>query len=456
MGGRIRADEDQSPDDLVARELWKPQPGPQTALVRCPVFDVLYGGARGGGKTDGLLGAWIAHANRWPGAARGILFRRTYDELDEVITRSQEIYSAGATWRPSKLRWDFPNGTTLKLRYLRRDEDASHYQGHSYTFAAIDEAGNFASPDPIDKISATLRSPRGARVALRMSANPGGPGHAWIKARYMDGRDPMVPFVDETTGSERVFIPSSLANNLILLENDPGYAKRLRSSGPPWLVAAWLNGDWNANPEGGILKSAWFRRWNQIPVGASTVVHSWDTAQKDNEVNDYTVGTVWHLGRGEVGYWLRDVLRQRFEYPALRRAVVSLAERDRPAAILIEDKASGTSLIQDLKSSTTLPIIAIEPEKDKVTRMFAASASYEAGLVYHPNSAPWLVDFEIELTTFPLAPHKDQVDSVSQFLNWIRTWAGQIKSIASGQTRASADSEASTRGSLRRESSLAG
>lgn len=454
MGGRIRSDDDQA-GLLVARQLWKPQPGPQTALVRCPVYDVLYGGARGGGKTDGMLGAWVAHANRWPNAARGIIFRRTYDELDEVISRSSEIYSGGAEWRPSKLRWDFPNGTTLKLRYLRRDEDASHYQGHSYTFAGIDEAGNFASPDPIDKISATLRSPRGARVVLRMTANPGGPGHAWIKARYMDGRTPLKPFIDETTGAQRVFIPSSLANNLILTENDPGYAQRLRSSGPPWLVAAWLNGDWNANPEGGIVKSGWFRRYTVIPVGASTIVHSWDTAQKDNEVNDYTVCTTWAFGRGEVGYWLRDVLRHRFEYPALRRAVISLAERDRPSAILIEDKASGTSLIQDLKSSTSLPIIAIEPEKDKVTRMFTASASYEAGLVHHPQSAKWLVDFEIELTTFPLAPHKDQVDSVSQFLNWIRTWQGQIKAVGSGQPRAIGETE-SSRGSLKRESVMAG
>lgn len=449
MGLSLRSDD--PPDERVSRPLWQPQAGPQTALVTCPVFDVLYGGSRGGGKTDGLLGDWVSHSNRWPGAARGILFRRTYDELDEVISRASEIYHDGGTWRPSKLRWDFPNGTSLKLRYLRRDEDASHYQGHSYSWAAIDEAGNFPSPDPIDKISATLRSAKGVRVALRLTANPGGPGHSWIKLRYMDGHPPMRPFVDPTSGNLRVFIPSTLADNALLTTGDPGYAQRLRGSGPAWLVAAWLNGDWDANPEGGIIKSAWFRRYRVLPVGASTTVHSWDTAQKAKEINDFTVGTSWGFGRGEVGYWLRDVLRQRFEYPALKRAVVSWAERDRPSAILIEDKGSGTSLIQELKSETSLPIIAIEPEGDKETRMFTASSSYEAGLVHHPEAAPWLIDFEIELTTFPLAPHKDQVDSVSQFLNWIRTWQGQIKSVGSGQARAATGDE-----SLRRESANAG
>ena len=83
---------------------------------------------------------------------------------------------------------------------------------------------------------------------------------------------------------------------------------------------------------------------------------------------------------------------------------------------------------------------AIEPEADKVTRMFGASASYEAGLVKHPEKARWLIDFENELTTFPLAPFSDQVDSVSQFLNWIRNWQGRIISFTGdGLTRAAAD-----------------
>lgn len=457
MGRAVLTDQDDRTEPgSIIRAAWTPQQGPQTALLQCAVYDVLFGGARGGGKTDGLLGDWASHAAEWGRYARGILFRRTYDELDEVLARAEELYGGIADWRASKLRWDFPNGAHLKLRYLKRDADASHYQGHSYTWAGIDEAGNFASPDPIDKISATLRSTKGVRVALRLSANPGGPGHAWIKARYMDGHTAMQPFRDPNTDQWRVFIPSRLEDNLLLTTNDPDYARRLRGSGPPWLVAAWLNGDWNANPEGGIVRAEWFRYFDVIPAGASTVVHSWDTATKPGELNAYTVNTSWRLGRGESGYWLQDVFRERLAYPALKRAVLSLAERDNPAAILIEDKGSGQSLIQDLRDGTTLPIIAIEPEADKVTRMFAAAASYEAGLVHHPRKARWLIDFEIELTTFPLAPYADQVDSVSQFLNWIRNWQGRIVSwTAAGLTRAAPEAEAHpaiSRGALRRDS----
>ena len=442
MGRQVLADQDDRTDPGYLRRAWTPQPGPQTALLECGIFDVLYGGARGGGKTDGLLGDWSSHAATWGRRARGILFRRTYDELDEVMNRAEELFTGYATFRASKLRWDFPNGATLKLRYLKRDQDASHYQGHSYTWAGIDEAGNFADPDPIDKITATLRSPYGVEVCLRLTANPGGPGHSWIKARYMDGHTPMQPFLDPQTGLWRVFIPSRLENNALLTANDPNYAKRLRGAGPPWLVAAWLNGDWNANPEGGIIKAAWFRRYNVIPAGCDVIVHSWDTAYKADQINDYSVNTIWRLGRGERGYWLQDVFRQRLEYPSLKRAIISMAERDRPAAILIEDKASGQSLIQELRDGTSLPIIAIEPEADKETRMFTASASYESGLVHHPEKAPWLVDFEIELTTFPLAPHADQVDSTSQFLNWVRNWQGRIVSwTTAGLTRASAQTD---------------
>jgi predicted phage terminase large subunit-like protein len=176
-----------------------------------------------------------------------------------------------------------------------------------------------------------------------------------------------------------------------------------------------------------------------VPAEASTVVHSWDTAYKADQINDPSVCTVWHLGRGAPGYYLRDVFRERMEYPALRRAVVNLARRDNPAAILIEDKASGQSLIQDLRNSTTLPIIPIEPAKDKETRMFAASASFEAGLVQLPESAAWVLDYEIELTTFPLAPHDDRVDSTSQFLNWVRGWGERIDSAGAGLLRTMAD-----------------
>lgn len=213
--------------------------------------------------------------------------------------------------------------------------------------------------------------------------------------------------------------------------------------------------------EGGIFKEAWItQRFNEIPIGANTIIHSWDTAQKPGDLNDPTVCTVWHHGRGQPGFYLRDVYRKQIDYPTLKRQVMNFAERDRPAAILIEDKSSGQSLIQDLRSSTSLPIIAIEPLGDKTFRANEVSAMVEAGLLRLPERAPWLVDFEGEFFGFPLSAHDDQVDSVTQFLKWVRGWPGKINSAGAGMTRALAGemepTQSSGFGSVRRGTDLRG
>lgn len=200
--------------------------------------------------------------------------------------------------------------------------------------------------------------------------------------------------------------------------------------------------------EGGIFKESWcaLNRYGSIPVDANIVVHSWDTAQKPEQINDPSVGTVWNMGPSRPGYYLREVFRERIDYPTLKRKVIAFAERDRPAAILIEDKSSGQSLIQDLRSETSLPVIAIEPDGNKIFRANEVSAMVEAGLMHLPQagivdqfgrpfSAPWLVDFEGEFFGFPLSTNDDQVDSATQFLKWVRGWAMKLESVGAGLTR---------------------
>ena len=169
--------------------------------------------------------------------------------------------------------------------------------------------------------------------------------------------------------------------------------------------------------EGGMIKKPWVRHYKTPPANPIRIVQSWDTAYKPNQINDPSVCTTW--AETNLAYYLLDVWRDRVEYPRLKSTVKSLAAKWNPTAILVEDKASGQSLIQELKTSTKLPVIAINPENDKLTRMSAQSAKFEAGKVFIPDSAPWLPDFEKELFTFPLAEHDDQVDSTSQFLNWV-------------------------------------
>jgi len=108
------------------------------------------------------------------------------------------------------------------------------------------------------------------------------------------------------------------------------------------------------------------------------------------------------------------------EYPELKRTVQSHAMAEKPDAILIEDKGHGTALIQDLRESTRLPIIAIMPCGEKTMRMSTQSPLIEAGRVLLPHAAPWLVDFETDLSTFPLGSHDDYTDTVSQALEYLR------------------------------------
>lgn len=413
----------------------------------------MYGGARGGGKTDGFLGKWAQRYSVYGGGLRGIFVRRSYDELDEVIARSLEIYPAiGGDWKQQKRTWYFPGGARLKMRSLERDQDAARYQGHSYTDVYVDEAGNFPDPSPIDKLRATLRNPHGIPNTFNLSANPGGPGHEWLKKRYFDPAPRgFTPIIDEVTGEPRIYIPSRLQDNKILMETDPNYQKRIMMSGPSWLVQAWLNGDWNATPEGGLVKAAWFKRYDRAPTEFLRVIISLDTAYKAEQHNDPSVATIW--GETSDGYYLLSVWRDRVEYPELKRVLANLYLQWKADAILIEDKASGQSLIQEARTGiqiealpklVNLPIVPIDPKGvNKVDRLIAVSSMFESGLVHLPYQAPWLLDYEIELTTFPLAPHDDQVDSTSQFLKWARERTVNISMASTGNRRAAMQADMS-------------
>lgn len=245
----------QADQSAVRPVKYAPQPGPQYALTQCPYDEIFYGGARGGGKTFGFLLDWAIWSDRWGADYQGVIFRRTYDELDEVITLARKILCGGlgAVWRAGKRTITMRNGAMLKFRYLKRDDDADNYQGHQYTWIAFDEVTNWATPTAINKLRACLRGLPPEALRLVLSGNPGGPGHNWVKARFVDPAPPYTPIIEERlnpmTGemdrNTRIFIPSLYEDNPALSQNDPGYLTRLQDSGPEWLVKAWVGGDWN-------------------------------------------------------------------------------------------------------------------------------------------------------------------------------------------------------------------
>jgi hypothetical protein len=244
---------------------WAPQPGPQTAYVTSPIFETVYGGARGGGKTDGSLGDWLIHSARYGADAKGLFVRRTRVALEPTIERAKQLYRGLGEYQEQKSRFVMATGAILYFRYLERDADADNYQGHDYTRVYIEELTQFRAAGPVDKLKATLRSAAGVPVGFRATCNPGGPGHTWVKARYIDPgpwqiitEDFHNPFTDETVTMARVFIPAKLSDNPQLLASDPGYVGRLHLAGSAALVKAWLDGDWN------VIEGAFFDNWSTV------------------------------------------------------------------------------------------------------------------------------------------------------------------------------------------------
>lgn len=236
-----------------------PQPGPQAKFLACPANEILYGGARGGGKSYGLLLDWVAHAGRYGKEARGILFRRTMPELEDMLDKARELLPRmGWKYFEQKKTWMSPQGAALKMRYLERDQHADRYQGHAYTWVGLDEAGSWPRPDPIDKLRATLRSAAGVKPRMVLSANPGGAGHNWIKRRYVDPAKPYTLQAEITGGSRwtLTYIPARFSDNRILQQADPGYIDRATDRLPDWLARAWRDGDWNI-VAGGMFDDVW-------------------------------------------------------------------------------------------------------------------------------------------------------------------------------------------------------
>ncbi len=179
-----------------------------------------------------------------------------------------------------------------------------------------------------------------------------------------------------------------------------------------------------APADGGVFKLEWWKYYNIIPTGRH-IVQSWDTGFKKGPKNAYSCCETWAVERE--GYYLLDLWRDKVEYPELKRMVRALYDKWHARTVLIEDKASGQSLVQELRRGSNIPLKAVSVvDGDKVVRASLVSPLVEAGRVLLPESAPWLADFLEEHTLFPNASYADQVDTTSQALDYMSGKGGRI------------------------------
>ena len=174
--------------------------------------------------------------------------------------------------------------------------------------------------------------------------------------------------------------------------------------------------------QGTIFKRDWFRHYQTPPEKFKRIVQSWDTAFKTGLTNDPSV--CFTIGEAENGFYVLSRYKEKIEFPELKRQVAQQADCWRPSEIYVEDRASGQSLLQELKASTSHPLIPVKVDRDKETRASAVTGYFEAGRIFFPEGAAWVTDIEDELASFPGGLHDDQVDALCQALNRMRVGGG--------------------------------
>lgn len=257
------------------RVVWAPQPGSQAAFYECPVTEALFEGGRGNGKTESVLMSYAQHVDQGYGADwRGIIFRRSVPELQDIIAKSQRLFRElfpAAVYNETRKVWRFAGGEVLIFSEMARPSDYYKFHGHGYTFIGWEEITNWPTPECYTSMFSCLRSsnPNVPRL-VRANCNPSGVGHNWVKARFglpvPAGR--LVGRVIRSPGQpDRVAIHGHLRENRVLEAAEPNYADSLRTSAAekgPGVAAAWIDGSWDI-VSGGMFDDLWSRDVHVLP-----------------------------------------------------------------------------------------------------------------------------------------------------------------------------------------------
>lgn len=393
----------------------KPEPK-QAAFLLLDCEEAFYGGAAGGGKSDALLMAALQYVDL-PGY-NAILFRRTFQDLalpDAIMSRAKEWLfpyrkSGEIHWNEKEHIFTFPSGATLSFGYLEHVDDRLRYQGAAYHFVGFDELTQMHEQCYTYLFSRNRRLITQLNIPLRFRAasNPGGPGHEWVKKRFL--------LLGKLEG--RIFIPALLSDNPHLDQVE--YERKLNK-----LTAVekeqLLRGNWEIREGGSLFNRKWFQIVGVSDIPSDAYLHKvrwWDlagTEKKKGTDPDWTVGLLIIEHRGL--FWIADLVRFRDTPYMVEKRVKDTAVLDGYGAYIWIEQEPGNAgkALCEHYAREVLKSYMCNYERssgDKETRAKPASIAAGQGRI-RVVQAPWNDVYLDELEVFPYGAHDDQVDATS-------------------------------------------
>jgi predicted phage terminase large subunit-like protein len=444
---------------------WEPNPGPQSDALKSSVYEMLYGGAAGGGKSVALLFGGLRYIDR--AEYRAIYLRRTFPELEGSIIPASKLWfpKLGGRYNESKHFWVFPSGAIYKFAHLEYEDSVDSHLSAEYQYLAFDELTTFTERQYVAML-ARARSAAGIPIRIRAGSNPGSEGHDWVQKRwapwlgvppgevwagptaepfqtlwYINTEDDGEKYVTQEEAAQlladwqaapeqdrglkyalplsRVFIPARIQDNPKLVLNDPAYIQRLRGLDPVRRDQL-LKGDWNARPEPGkFFNRAWFEFVDAAPTRARRRVRRWDLAGTEPEEAadhepDWTVGVLLSIDH-QGHLCIEDVQRGQWSPNEVEEQICATAALDgRGVEISLPQDPGQAGKFQSryLISKLQGYRVSAKPETGSKEERAGPISSQAEGRNVSVVRAAWNLPFFRVLERFPKGK-KDDVDALS-------------------------------------------